>query len=651
MGEVYRARDTKLQREVAIKVLPEHLADDRERLARFEREAQVLASLNHPHIAQIYGFEQSRRHARARPGTGRRRDARRAHRAAVRLPLDEALPIARQIAQALEAAHEQGIVHRDLKPANIKITPDGVVKVLDFGLAKLARCRGRVRQHSLASRISPTHDVAGDDRRRHDPRHRGLHGARSRPRDARRTSAATCGRSAAVLYEMLTGTRAFDGEDVSDTMAAVLTRRARLEQAAADAAARASHADPALPGEGSDAAGGGRGRGSVRHSGAGRTSDLSRLRPGQAPPRRRTRRFSTLAAAVIPAAALAAAGTWFMMRPEAPRVVRFDNTPPHEAPLTVGPAGVESRDFTARRPHRLPRAPRAPRRHWRCAAWTPAKARSACRRRTAPSIRPSRRMARISPFSKPGSCTSWRIDSRVLTRAGRVSQTAPGSAGEWRRRSFLRVPEPRGGLFRIAAGGGTAGARLRHRMPKAGEQDYRDIRVFCRTAQPPCSCVRSASGGNSRFTIAARSLASGSRRSWSRVQWLRGMRETAISCYVQGSVLTGSRFDAEQLALDGPAVPLVNGIVSKGSTANFGVSRDGTLTYIPGSTINYVSRFIWRRPRRHGAWARPAQTNLEYPRYPRISPDGRRLAATHRPRAGGPHLGVRHRPAQHSRTK
>src|SRR3954467_5766408 len=135
MGEVYRATDTKLKRQVAVKILPQALAADPDRLARFQREAEVLAALNHPHIAAIYGLEDadgvkalvmelvdgddlSRRIARGP------------------ISLDEALPIARQIAEALEAAHEQGIIHRDLKPANIKVRPDGTVKVLDFGLAK-----------------------------------------------------------------------------------------------------------------------------------------------------------------------------------------------------------------------------------------------------------------------------------------------------------------------------------------------------------------------------------------------------------------------------------------------------------------------------------------------------------------------------------
>ena len=137
MGEVYRACDTKLNRDVALKVLPERFALDPDRLARFTREAQLLATLNHPNIAAIYGLEESKRHARRwcwSWSMGRRSQIE-SHSGP--MSLAEALTIARQIAEALEAAHEKGIIHRDLKPANIKIARDGVVKVLDFGLAKV----------------------------------------------------------------------------------------------------------------------------------------------------------------------------------------------------------------------------------------------------------------------------------------------------------------------------------------------------------------------------------------------------------------------------------------------------------------------------------------------------------------------------------
>src|ERR1700693_4973440 len=139
MGEVYRARDTKLDRDVAIKVLPAALAQDPERLARFEREAKVLAALNHPNIAQIYGLEQRALVMELVEGETLKGP----------LPLETALDYAEQIAEALEAAHEKGITHRDLKPANIMITPAGAVKVLDFGLAA-------VTQPSAASEGDPT---------------------------------------------------------------------------------------------------------------------------------------------------------------------------------------------------------------------------------------------------------------------------------------------------------------------------------------------------------------------------------------------------------------------------------------------------------------------------------------------------------------
>src|SRR5688572_12252128 len=142
MGEVYRARDTRLKREVALKILPDSFASDLDRLARFQREAEVLASLNHPNIAAIYGLEdgpaEAGHYVRALVLELVEGETLADRITRGPIPVDDALPIARQIAEALEAAHERGIIHRDLKPANIKIAPDGTVKVLDFGLAKLA---------------------------------------------------------------------------------------------------------------------------------------------------------------------------------------------------------------------------------------------------------------------------------------------------------------------------------------------------------------------------------------------------------------------------------------------------------------------------------------------------------------------------------
>jgi serine/threonine-protein kinase len=226
MGEVYRARDTKLDREVALKILPEIFAADPDRLARFEREAKTLAALNHPHIAQIYGVEESTDvRALVMELVDGQTVAERIAEEAV--PVDEALTVARQIAAALEAAHEQGIIHRDLKPANIKIRPDGTVKVLDFGLAKLAALNetpGTTEEspgHGLTMSPTMTNAVmTGAGLILGTAAYMSPEQARGRTADKRSDIWAF----GVVLFEMLSGRRLFDGEDVSETLAFVLTK-------------------------------------------------------------------------------------------------------------------------------------------------------------------------------------------------------------------------------------------------------------------------------------------------------------------------------------------------------------------------------------------------------------------------------------------
>src|SRR6516225_8203273 len=219
MGEVYRARDARLGRDVAIKVLPSDVAADHDRLARFEREAHVLASLNHPNIAQIHGVDDSSgtpalvmELVEGPPLADRI--------AKGPIPLDEALTIAKQIAEALEAAHEQGIIHRDLKPANIKVRPDGAVKVLDFGLAKAF---DPVVSTAGNASMSPTLSIHAT--------HAGIilgtaaymspEQARGKPAD-KRTDIWAFG---CVFYEMLTGKQTFAGDTITDVIAAVITRQ------------------------------------------------------------------------------------------------------------------------------------------------------------------------------------------------------------------------------------------------------------------------------------------------------------------------------------------------------------------------------------------------------------------------------------------
>ena len=212
MGQVWRARDTKLNRDVALKVLPDSFANDPDRLARLTREAQTLAALNHPNIASIYGIES---HALVMELVEGEDLSQRIARGPV--PLDEALPIAKQIAEALEAAHEQGIIHRDLKPANIKVRPDGTVKVLDFGLAKAmdpvgASGADAMNSPTLTAGATQMGVILGT------AAYMSPEQARGKVIDKR----ADIWAFGVVLHEMLTGRRAFRGEDVSETLASVI---------------------------------------------------------------------------------------------------------------------------------------------------------------------------------------------------------------------------------------------------------------------------------------------------------------------------------------------------------------------------------------------------------------------------------------------
>src|SRR5215510_5593995 len=216
MGEVYRARDTKLKRDVAIKILPDEFSLDAGRVSRFQREAEVLASLNHPNIAAIYDLQE--------PDGSRclvlelvegETLAERIARGPI--PVGEALDIAKYICEALEAAHEKGIIHRDLKPANVKITPDGKVKVLDFGLAKANSGTASATtlsnsptllSGSMGGAIISTAAYMSPEQ------------ARGKNVDRR----ADVWAFGCVLYEMLTGKRAFEGEEVTDTLAYIITK-------------------------------------------------------------------------------------------------------------------------------------------------------------------------------------------------------------------------------------------------------------------------------------------------------------------------------------------------------------------------------------------------------------------------------------------
>ena len=338
MGEVWRATDSKLGREVAIKVLPESFSSDPERLARFEREAKVLASLNHPHIAAIYGLEEA--------GTGKalvlelvEGPTLGERLAQGQLPLEEALTIARQIAEALEEAHEKGIVHRDLKPANVKLTAGGKVKVLDFGLAKALD--PMTSSGSSASQLahSPTMSLGAT-----------MQGvilgtaAYMSPEQARGANAdrrADVWAFGVVLFEMLSGRTLFAGPTVSDTLASVLKVEPDLAQLPPSTPARIrrllerclrkdaqqrlhSIADARIMIEEVQ-------RGEVDEPGAG--AGLA-----AAPPRPRWQVAAALAAAALAGGALfALLARWSAPQPAVERVVRFEVPQPAELGLVGAP--------------------------------------------------------------------------------------------------------------------------------------------------------------------------------------------------------------------------------------------------------------------------------------------------------------------------
>ena len=217
MGEVYRATDTKLNRDVALKILPEQFASDVQRMGRFQREAEVLASLDHPNIGQIYGIEDAEAGATRALVLQLIEGPTLAEKIAQGpIPVEETLKFALQIAEGLEAAHEKGVIHRDLKPANIKVTPEGQVKILDFGLAKALE--GEATDSSLSQSPTLTNAATQAGVILGTAAYMSPEQARGKPTDRR----ADIWAIGIVLFEMLSGKRAFEGEDVSQTLAAVI---------------------------------------------------------------------------------------------------------------------------------------------------------------------------------------------------------------------------------------------------------------------------------------------------------------------------------------------------------------------------------------------------------------------------------------------
>ena len=647
MGEVYRARDTRLNRDVAIKVLPDLFAGDPERLGRFEREAQTLAALNHPNIAQVYGVldlpnggrglvmecidgedlahllahGRSRAPAAVAASESARPGATASGGGAPRaLDIDDALAIARQIADALEAAHEHGIVHRDLKPANVVVRPDGAVKVLDFGLAKAVAPAGAVSGAALESPTFTAHAtqfglIVGT------AAYMSPEQARGKAVDRR----ADIWSFGVVLYEMVTGRRAFDGEEISDVLAAVLRQDVdwsalppntplRLRQLLE----RCLERDP---------------KSRLRDIGEARVtiakiesgapdSSSSGIAPAlAAAPRSRRMRMAAVAAA---SALLTAAALLGLLRPWArtaapAAVARFSLLPPPGTELYPDSTGVAISPDGTMVAFVVGGVTRSESQLWV---------------RTLGSMTP-RRLEDADGASLP----FWSPDGRrigffsgtklktIAVSGGRseVLCDAPGGRGAaWNAANVIVfAPDAGGPLYRISANGGsptpvtsldTSRKEYSHRFPTfLPDGDH-----FLYAALP---------SHNGQFEIYAGSVSggAGSRTRIGTMESAPVYADPGWLLYSRQGVLVAQAFDAAPLKLTGDPIPMedepsmiLDPTVSFTSARPVSMSMTGALAYYSSPSLNTVAEW-------YDAQGRPAGT-LDIPaghyEYVRISPDG-----------------------------
>jgi Tol biopolymer transport system component len=599
MGAVYRATDTRLNREVAIKVLPDVFANDPDYLARFNREAQVLASLNHPHIANIYGVEENALVMELVPGQTLEQRI-----AAGPIPIEEALGIARQIAEALEAAHEKGVVHRDLKPANVKVTPEGIVKVLDFGLAKAADPSG-----STPNADSPTLTIRATQA--------GIIMGTAGYMAPEQAAGKTVDRRAdiwsfgVVLYELLTGKTLFTGETISHKLASVLKDPIDFDTPHAPAPIRGLlerclDRDP---------------RSRLRDIGEARIaidrylSDPSAAAPSASAilPARRTAVLPWALAAI----GLAATAVLAFLQP---RASSGDVLPVRFGVPLPGKFGVSSFDLAVLSPD------------GRNLAFTaaPSAGRNMMLVRSMDSLE-----ARQIPGTESAIVPFWSPDSRSIgfSANGKTKRLGvDGSAqvtladgltlgGAWNRDGVILLGRAAGPLEQVQESGGVPKPvfeldAARQETGQAWPQflpDGKHFLYFSRSSQQ---------GGIYLGTLGStqkRRLLETDVRGW--------YGPPGYLLYLRQETLMAQEFDASKLELAGNPFPLAEGV---GRTADyggglFGTSDTGTLVYRAGSSPDAILAVFDRDGRKLGTIGTPGNyTQLT------LSPDGKRLAIDRR---------------------
>jgi serine/threonine-protein kinase len=614
MGEVYRARDTNLNRDVAIKMLPETFASDASRVARFEQEAKTLATLNHPNIAHIYGLERSS--GKIAIVMELVEGPTLADRIAQGpIPADEAMNIAMQIADALEAAHERGVVHRDLKPANVKVRPDGTVKVLDFGIAKafdplLATSGG---QSPIMTTPATQAGVILGTAAYMSPEQ-----ARGRPVD-KRTDIWAFG---CVLYEMLTGQLAFGGEDVAETLARVIANETDMDS---------------LPGAISPAVQRTlvlclqkdvkkriRDIGDVKLALAGRFDTGAASRPGAESTAGPVRKAAfAISAGVLGGAMTMALAAWVLLRPEPSPLVRLTIT--HPDAETVGLNEFDANIAISRDGRFVAYA---------TGASASVAGSGAIYLRALDALSPTliAPLGRTPFFSPDGEWVGFVAANRDFQRTATgggpalaIGGLAEGTRGaDWGTDNSIvfATNDPSSGLMRIAAAGSELEV-LTKPDSTIGETDHLFPR-FLPGGRHVLFTVAN-DGGVVSSQIALLDLQTREYRVLIQGGGDAHYAPSGHIVYGASGNLLAAPFDLDALAVGGSSVPVVEGVVTKSTgAASFGVADNGTLVYIAGIGEDTIRRtLVWVS--REGV-EEPIPVPPRNYNYAQVSPDGRRIA-------------------------